>query len=763
MHADVQKGNTIITPNKPVVYGTFTGALYVSLDPDKTGTYAIGEQVSNGGWTIDGITIEHLVDDINNNTLESFQVANDEVTFIYRDKLDSSISCQIATDKFERVIANISSTGQPIPPGEGQWKEKYGWPCIHDTEDGMYNFGGYEHGFIIATDGAKFFSPGRYEYWDEDKDLEFKFKEIFNDSNNLSQEKCVSPMEWRNGKCFIDTDRYDMKRIKLFLGTYIYENLFQGYTGDPGSIVGLGVYNPEHREVYEIVGTEKAEKYLSTKQIQDDYVQAHLGYPEANAESAEMSPNGRTGSFQPFINGVMYEYSPNVYIVYGLWADEHDSLGGTGEIGFPESDVGFNFNYNGFIQKFEEKICYDKSDHILCEDRTFVMDFLNGLEGILDTCILANVTITLYQNNLILDGYYEFVNNIDSVADTEENRDYYCKLYNSNYSESLFLYNWIYGDVKCFFPESIGSYQSKKNEILERISELEKENENEIYLAQLTQDSLLTQVEEADYNATEWLGYFSIDIGLLLAAPLAKLGQTVWKEIIARVSNRYAAEIISSEIERTVLLKQVKKAVQDQLAYFGTDLSEDMVDEVMSRSIVSALKDAGSKEFTKAGNPIRWDITMSGRSNIINLANGVRVETLLGRESAFATEFLSDGEEWIIKSAFKGNITDPKFYSSNVVLDQYFYATGKQSFNVSNIKLDRVLNKEAISLYLENPTLFRQNKELFLGTPIGKMTNYVIKDAGKEIDDVIIKELIPAPPDIYPPSDFIFNVEILLK
>ncbi len=52
MHAGIQAGDTIITPDRFVSSGNWNGMFYVSLATDGTGTYAIGEQTQqNGGWT----------------------------------------------------------------------------------------------------------------------------------------------------------------------------------------------------------------------------------------------------------------------------------------------------------------------------------------------------------------------------------------------------------------------------------------------------------------------------------------------------------------------------------------------------------------------------------------------------------------------------------------------------------------------------------------------------------------------------------------
>ena len=63
MHTDVRAGSTVITPNKAVQIGAFRGILYISLRPDGTAQYAIGEQVSNGGFTSEGFQIMLVITD----------------------------------------------------------------------------------------------------------------------------------------------------------------------------------------------------------------------------------------------------------------------------------------------------------------------------------------------------------------------------------------------------------------------------------------------------------------------------------------------------------------------------------------------------------------------------------------------------------------------------------------------------------------------------------------------------------------------------
>ncbi|MFA6521802.1 MAG: transglutaminase family protein, partial [Candidatus Gracilibacteria bacterium] len=66
MRTDVAAGNTIITPDKPVQDQNWRGILYVSLQPDWMGRYAIGEQATqNGGWTVVEFQINTYQDEEN--------------------------------------------------------------------------------------------------------------------------------------------------------------------------------------------------------------------------------------------------------------------------------------------------------------------------------------------------------------------------------------------------------------------------------------------------------------------------------------------------------------------------------------------------------------------------------------------------------------------------------------------------------------------------------------------------------------------------
>lgn len=166
MHNEVQAGATVITPDDFVSSGNWYGIFYIVLNPDGTARYAIGEQVvGNGGWTEEEIIRQELIDSINSNTLEAFIKDDNETTYIYREKLGGSVNCQIDTDVFERIIDNIDNSGNPITSDKAYyWETQYGWPCLKHTK----SFGNIEHTYVLATDGTKFYSPNKYNYWRTD-------------------------------------------------------------------------------------------------------------------------------------------------------------------------------------------------------------------------------------------------------------------------------------------------------------------------------------------------------------------------------------------------------------------------------------------------------------------------------------------------------------------------------------------------------------------------------------------------------------------
>lgn len=760
--ADIAAGNTIITPNKFVTSGVWSGILYVSLRPDSTGNYAIGEQVANGGWTISPVVYKTLVSDVNNQVLGSYQVDNvsKSATYIYRDKFKKAVQCNIKTDTFIRIIANIDVNGQPIPSNsEAYWRTSYGWPCIDDNPNGPYSFGNYNHYFIVATDGAKFYSPGRYNYWRLDQDLEFEFKKVYHYYNGLPQSQCTYPMEWRNGLCFIAGGDYDQTLIKTYWGTYVYEDLRKAYQGDSGTTFGLGVYNPEQRKVYNIPG-EMYKKYVSSGLIQNKYVPNLLGYPTGDSKLCPNSAGGGSGDCQTFINGGMYLvkgwFSDSAYVVYGPWYDKFIQVGGVGGIGLPQEDVGYSVSNGGVVtQKFELKTCKDEGA-INCYDRSFWGDVNNGLETYYDSFGMAQISLTLSLNKSILPDYQNFVANIDSASASDAG--YFCRLYWSSYSNSLDSNKRELAFNACLWPQDIGWYKNRKFEIQNNIANIISQNASEISLAASLSDSIATKVQNSTYSPAEWLGYFAVDLGLLIIAPAADIGATAAEEISKRVALRYMVELEAGNINRSLLLSAVKQATKDELVKAGGKaLTDEALDELADQTTIKAAKLAGSRDFTVGGNPIEWSLEKNSfRKQITTLANGGKnILTDFGLSTGrFETAFNNDGSEWVIKQAFKVNVQDQRMHASAVILDQFQAVFNKAPVNVTKITLDTIINEEAIKL------VETEGKQAFAKSGLADMVNYILKPTGKTVQQIIVGDMVNDPNII---GGKYFNVTYILK
>ncbi|MDO8625960.1 MAG: transglutaminase family protein [Candidatus Magasanikbacteria bacterium] len=585
LHSEVAKGNTITTPNKPIAKGAFTGIVYTSIAPNGTGLYAIGEQVANGGWTVNPVVLAQLQSDVDNSVLESFQVDDGNNTFVYRDKLSGSIDCRINSNTFGRILANKDKAGQPIPAGEAEWKTRYGWPCVDDNENGPYKFGDYEHDFLVATDGAKFTSPGRYEYWVNDTAVENLFKTKF---------------DFNNGN-------YSLRNVRTYWGTYIYKENWETH-----NLRELGVYNPEHRKVYEMPIFRNGEKYLSADKIEGKFVPELIGYPMSENKTAALSPNGTDGYYQQFTNGTMYT-RPSLstfwksLVVYGKWNDIHNQQGGTGGIGFPDSDTFFDQPYNAIIQKFEKKICYDKNG-IICENRIWKADFQRGLDSFYDSFQLMSVAYTIYKNNVMQESYAQFLVAVDLANDTREERKNLCYLYNAEYSQPLFLYPALYADAQCVFPKSLAYYQSKKADAQNKINDLGQKTTASVQQAEQLHLSLVSQVENGVQTPFEWLGFMVVDLGTVVVGPASKLGVNAAKQVALKMTARYGAEIMSARINRALLMKATKKAAERELAQQGAAATESALEVRLERAVLGELKGAGLAYVERRGIKVPMDL-----------------------------------------------------------------------------------------------------------------------------------------------------------
>lgn len=171
MHADVQAGNTIITPNKFVSSGNWNGIFYISLNPDWTGTYAIGEQTGqNGGWTVDEILIATTNDD-QMNLFNYYYNYSDLLKkyFAYQEgKSVYDIKCTLTESQYNSIM------------NDDAWNMSFGFPCTKQT----MNFGAHDHTYILGSWGAKFFSNSEgYNYWINAGKVQDVFKsDVYNDN-----------------------------------------------------------------------------------------------------------------------------------------------------------------------------------------------------------------------------------------------------------------------------------------------------------------------------------------------------------------------------------------------------------------------------------------------------------------------------------------------------------------------------------------------------------------------------------------------------
>ncbi|MDO8499766.1 MAG: transglutaminase domain-containing protein [bacterium] len=299
MHADVQAGNTVITPDKSITYGAWTGQLYISLEPNWLGTYAIGEQVGmNGGWTVNQYTLTDWQDSDSKPQL-AYQYIKGPQQFIYKDNPEKNVLCSISVAAYNNIV------GGNYAPG---WNmASFGQPCMGVEE---YHFGDHDHIFVLSTNGAYFKSVSDgYDYWINDKSIRDKFYFKFPGSYN------------------------GFGRLSPYWGTIV---------NDDSSNDRILVLSPRTNDVYSI-SNEMYERYISGQTILGIFIPGLLGYPTSDKSSAAVYTADKTkGFYQQFANGTLYQvddwFSDSVYPVIGKINEKHNELGGSSVVGFPIID-----------------------------------------------------------------------------------------------------------------------------------------------------------------------------------------------------------------------------------------------------------------------------------------------------------------------------------------------------------------------------------------------------------------------------------------
>lgn len=338
LHTEVQAGNTVLTPNKPIQHGNWRGILYVSLDDDWTGQYAIGEQVANNGAdTINDMEILAYEDDTGVQR-QYYQVAfAGGGKFLYEQNRVNTVACK-QSDWLSLLM-------------DANWMRTYGQVCMSST----LTFGQNTHAYIQGTRGAYFRGQknGAVTY-----ELSKKIETI--DSLMESYLTRNYPNSFTTG--------YSNLRFSQILGTYV-QNLCIEQPGpginhcdddDEGALYFTPFPQGNYREEVALVSGDMLDKLDDD----DKAVVKRLGFPRTEQRQAAPSPQQETGTYQDFLNGQLYQYTTELpliapqyyptwtYYTYGKLYDLYEAGGGTrSALGFPDADPIIR---NGFtFQRFQ--------------------------------------------------------------------------------------------------------------------------------------------------------------------------------------------------------------------------------------------------------------------------------------------------------------------------------------------------------------------------------------------------------------------------
>src|SRR3989339_374063 len=379
MKADVDQGNTILTPDKIVDNGTWHGLFYVSLNTHWTGTYAIGEQViGNGGWTTDEMeekcasTSVLSISTQNNACYYKNECDEDDHLFLYQDlygkSLYDSISC-FFPDK-ARFYAIQDTKDDSSMPIEARWNEKYGFPCIEEPSEPntLIYYGSYQYKYIVASEGAKFYSPGKYNYWVKAENAMSVLERDKNKDNpeNLSDIKLDSTFKFSSiARTYLYKGHYGWGPNKYITAYYQPDqSLNNGYRG-----VGRMVYGGDILDKLQKAYYDGHQSYYCNDWDEDcgkkNWVIHLLGFPIENRKINIKSPIEEwKGYYQRFVGGGIYAETTwlnKTYYVPGEIHEEYykseycteNGCGPVGFFGFPVSDPKFKNDHFTLKQSFE--------------------------------------------------------------------------------------------------------------------------------------------------------------------------------------------------------------------------------------------------------------------------------------------------------------------------------------------------------------------------------------------------------------------------
>lgn len=365
MHADVQDGNTIITPNKLVQDNNWYGLFYVSLEPDGSAMYAIGEQVqSNGGWTVKNV-LQQIYIDQNNEQRTGFLSQYGGKHFYYEDRALDSIKCSI-TDAEYNLMTSMND-----------WNDFLGYPCLIETR----TFGIVEHSYFLASNYTYFLSNnnplGDYSYWTYKGNVKSTLSAAavtnnINVSNNGFKFNIIAgTYSWFAGD---STIYYQPKADKVGKGRVVTGKILKK----------LMNIKYDAKDLLCNIGSDCYKK---------NWVLDKLGFPTSNQSKITNNYTvnwGRDigGEYQDFIGGQIYIRSSGLnktYYVDGRTVKKLKEEGGSSVIGLPIEDPYYSNTEKALIQHFDsgKKI---KVEGTLAEieDNTITISIAKGEELISD-------------------------------------------------------------------------------------------------------------------------------------------------------------------------------------------------------------------------------------------------------------------------------------------------------------------------------------------------------------------------------------------
>jgi Transglutaminase-like superfamily/Phosphodiester glycosidase len=347
MHDDVQDGNTIITPDQPVTQENFTGVLYISLDPEKTGTYAIGEQ--NGSWMLEDFDFDTYCYDNGDGTSTcqgTYSAIKNASIYLHEDNAYTTLDCTIEEPAFNATLAE---------PG---WDPSYGYPChVPEVPAGQnypIEYDNTKLSYKVATNATKFFKVNDYSYWITNQEIHNKIDQYIIDN------KAVTGPEGTDEHLLHlhdDFETYGL-RFSTILGTYMEGTCENVYLGGCPYVEKSAIYYSPNSLGGDIFRSKT--DIFNKLQANDHSVVKQLGYPIDHEKYAATTVNGLEGRYQQFLHGQVYVVTTpydidhaqvdgeGTYYIIGNHLDltmssiaavyNNEQNGSRGPLGFPKGD-----------------------------------------------------------------------------------------------------------------------------------------------------------------------------------------------------------------------------------------------------------------------------------------------------------------------------------------------------------------------------------------------------------------------------------------